>query len=121
MKEINFLQKNKSEWEIVEKFIGGNLKLTPDDLKSAYTNLIDALSYSRTFYPHSKTTLYLNDLALKVHSKVYSKGKFDISDFKRFWVYELPLIMYESRKELLISFSIFVIGMLIGLISKKYD
>ncbi|MDT3737886.1 MAG: stage II sporulation protein M [Candidatus Kapabacteria bacterium] len=121
MKEINFLQKNKSEWEIVEKFIGGNLKLTPDELKSAYTNLIDALSYSRTFYPLSKTTLYLNDLALKVHSKVYSKGKFDISDFKRFWVKELPLIMYESRKELLISFSIFVIGMLIGLISTKYD
>lgn len=121
MKEINFLQKNKSEWEIVEKFIGGNLKLTPDELKSAYTNLIDALSYSRTFYPNSRTTLYLNDLALKVHSKVYSKGKFDLSDFKRFWVYELPLIMYESRKELLISFSIFVIGLLIGLISTKYD
>jgi uncharacterized membrane protein SpoIIM required for sporulation len=36
-------------------------------------------------------------------------------------VKELPLIMYESRKELLISFSIFVIGMLIGLISTKYD
>ncbi len=85
--------------EIVWKsFIGGNLKLTPDELKSAYTNLIDALSYSRTFYPLSKTTLYLNDLALKGTFKGLHKGKFDISDFKRFWVKELRLLCMSQEK-----------------------
>lgn len=121
MKEIIFLQKNKHQWELVEKFVKGDLDLSPEELKTAYLNLIDSLSYSRTFYPESKTTIYLNNLALRVHSSIYSKKKFDIDSFKKFWIKDLPLLMYDSRKELLISFLVFFVSMLIGIISTKYD
>ncbi|MBX3042187.1 MAG: stage II sporulation protein M [Candidatus Kapabacteria bacterium] len=121
MKEIIFLQKNQPSWEIVEKFVKGEVNLSPDELKSAYTNLVEALSYSRTFYPDSKTSLYLNNLALKVHTKIYSKKRFDFENIKRYWVYELPLLIYQSRKEFLISFLIFFVAVMIGIISTKYD
>ena len=121
MKEIIFLHKNKPKWEIIEKFIKDEVIFSPDELKSAYSNLIDALSYSRTFYPDSKTTQYLNSLAVKVHSRIYSKKRFDLNNVRQFWMTDLPLIMYHSRKELLISFAVFVVSMMIGIISSKYD
>lgn len=121
MKEVNFIKKNISFWENIEKYNEGHLDLSPDELKNSYIHLIDDLSYSRTFYPNSQTTMYLNQLSLKIHSKIYKKKHFNFDSVIKFWKIELPAILYKSRKELFIAFSIFLVSMMIGVLSGKFD
>ena len=49
------------------------------------------------------------------HKPVAKKG------VKHFWMVTLPLINYSIRKEIAISFAIFVVAMLIGIVSNQND
>jgi uncharacterized membrane protein SpoIIM required for sporulation len=121
MREVAFLQNNKEKWQKFENVLASNYDINPDELAELYIEVTDDLSYSRTFYPKSKTTLYLNQLTIKIHSKLYKNKKEDVNKLKIFWQKELPKIMFNSRKELLTSFLIFFISMVIGIISSSSD
>ena len=86
-----------------------------------FIELTDDLSYSRTFYPDSKTTSYLNSLTAKVHQSIYKSKKERKERFQQFWKYEVPLLFYKHRIKIIISFSIFFISMLIGVVSSEGD
>lgn len=121
MREVTFLKKNAEKWKEVEVFLFSKDKVDPDKLADLFIELTDDLSYSRTFYPSSKTTQYLNSLAAKVHQSIYKSKKERKERFIRFWKYEAPLIFYKHRKEIFISLAIFVIAMLIGIVSSAGD
>jgi uncharacterized membrane protein SpoIIM required for sporulation len=121
MREVAFLQNNKEKWQKFENILVSNYNINPDELAELYIEITDDLSYSRTFYPKSKTTAYLNQLTIKIHHKLYKNKKEDVSKFKTFWQKELPQIMFNSRKELLTSFLIFFISMVIGVVSTSGD
>ena len=93
----------------------------PDKLAELFIQLTDDLSYSKTFYPQSKTTQYLNSLASKLHQSVYKNKKEKRSRIITFWKYELPEIFFIRRKELLISFTVFFIAIVIGVVSSEGD
>ena len=121
MREVAFLQNNKEKWQKFENVLVSNYNINPDELAELYIEITDDLSYSRTFYPKSKTTAYLNQLTIKIHHKLYKNKKEDVSKFKTFWQKELPRIMFNSRKELLTSFLIFFISTVIGVVSTSGD
>ena len=75
MREVTFLKKNAEKWKEVETFLSSEEKVNPDKLANLFIELTDDLSYSRTFYPESKTTQYLNSLALKIHQSIYKSKK----------------------------------------------
>ena len=121
MREVAFLKRNADKWKEIEVFLSSKDKVNPDKLADRFIELTDDLSYSRTFYPESKTTQYLNSLAAKVHQSIYKSRKERKERFIQFWKYESPLIFYKHRREIFISLAIFVVAMLIGIVSSAGD
>ncbi len=121
MKESAFLQKNKARWEEFENILNHQQQAAPDRLAEIFIQLTDDLSFARTQYPKSRVTQYLNSLAGKVHREIYKNKKEEKNRFITFWKEEVPTAVYESRKPLLISFLIFILAALIGVVSAAND
>ncbi len=121
MREVTFLRKNAEKWKEVESLFTSKENVDPDKLADLFIQLTDDLSYSRTFYPGSKTTQYLNSLTAKVHQSIYKSKKERKERFLSFWKYEAPLLFYKHRMKIIISFSIFFLSMLIGVVSSAGD
>ena len=105
----------------MEAFIYSKENMDTDKLASLFIELTDDLSYSRTFYPESKTTQYLNSLTAKVHQSIYKNKKERKERFIQFWKYEGPLLFYKHRMKMIVSLSIFFLSMLIGVVSSAGD
>ncbi|WP_411897994.1 stage II sporulation protein M [Elizabethkingia occulta] len=121
MREIAFIKQNKEKWLDIEQVVLGKIKKNPDDLSSLYINLINDLSFSQTYYPKSKTTIYLNYLSSQIFQKIYKTKRIEQNRLKSFFMKEVPLIMYEYRKYLLLAFLVFSMFTTIGIISTHYD
>jgi uncharacterized membrane protein SpoIIM required for sporulation len=120
LREAAFVKRNQDRWQIIEKELAAG-RVKPDRLAEIFIQLTDDLSFARTKYPKSRALQYLNNLATKIHLQIYRNKKEEKGRFISFWKYELPLLMYASRKQLLYSLLIFVITGLIGGISAYYD
>ena len=121
MREAAFLKQNADKWKEFESLLAHSKGANPDQLADLFVQLTDDLSYARTFYPQSKTTQYLNTLAMRVHQAIYRNRKERSNRFVTFWKEELPLVMWESRREMLYSVAIFVIAMVVGALSAAND
>ncbi|PXY03049.1 hypothetical protein DF185_02870 [Marinifilum breve] len=121
MKEIVFLNRNKDKWEKFEQLINDQSVSNPDTLANLYIQITDDLSYSRTFFPKSSTTAYLNQLSMRIHQQIYKNKKAKKGAFRSFWTTELPLTLYDIRKQLLYAFLIFSVSVLIGILSSRGD
>lgn len=121
MREVAFIKQNKEKWLDFEKAIFGKTLKNPDELASLYIHLVNDLSYAQTYYPKSKTILYLNNLAAKAFQKIYKTKREDTNRFVHFWKIEVPLIVYEYRRYVLYAFVIFLSFVGIGALSAAYD
>jgi len=121
MREPLFQKRNKEKWQQYEKDLDKLNQITPDTQADMFVELTDDLAYSRTFYPQSNTTKYLNNLAVKLHQAIYKNRKERSNRFVEFWTRELPTLSYHSHKQLLLAFVIFTIAMGIGALSAAND
>ncbi len=121
MREVAFIKQNKEKWLNFEKAIFGKTLKNPDELASLYIHLVNDLSYAQTYYPKSKTILYLNNLAAKAFQKIYKTKREDTNRFVHFWKIEVPLIVYEYRRYVLYAFILFLSFVGIGVLSAAYD
>lgn len=120
MKETRFIAQNKEKWEESERLLKESDK-DPEKLSNLFTQVIDDLSYSRTYYPNRSVRVYLNRIAREYFSVLYSHHKSRRNTFRNFWGDELPQIVYQSRRPLTISFIIFVVAACIGVFSSAKD
>lgn len=93
----------------------------PDTLADVYNELTADLSFSQTHYPHSRITIYLNNLASTLHNAIYRNKREKWSRFITYWTHEIPTVMADSQKELRLSFVVFLISGLIGSLSTMGD
>lgn len=121
MREVAFIKQNKEKWQNFEKAIFGKTLKNPDELASLYIHLVNDLSYAQTYYPKSKTILYLNNLAAKAFQKIYKTKREDTNRFVHFWKIEVPLIVFEYRRYVLYAFLFFLSFVGIGMLSAAYD
>ncbi|WP_347925156.1 stage II sporulation protein M [Pontimicrobium sp. SW4] len=121
MREVAFIKQNKEKWLNFEKAIFGKTLKNPDELASLYIHLVNDLSYAQTYYPKSKTILYLNNLAAKAFQKIYKTKREDTNRFVHFWKVEVPLIVYQYRRYVLYAFVLFLSFVAIGALSAAYD
>ena len=121
MKEISFIRQNIEKWRTLESVVDSASKQDPGRLADTYLELTTDLSFSRSHYPHSRITVYLNNLASALHNFLYKNKKESRSRIWNFWKTEVPLVMYDSRKEFLYSFLIFIISVVIGCVSTLHD
>ncbi len=121
MRESAFVKRNKSRWEEFETVVKNQQNAPPDKLAELFIQITDDLSFSRTQYPNSRTTQYLNSLASKIHGEIYKNKKEDKNRFILFWKEELPAVMFTGQKQLFYAFVIFMIAGAIGAVSAAYD
>jgi len=121
MREVAFIKQNKAKWLEIEQVIYGKMKKNPDDLSSLYINLINDLSFSQTYYPKSKTTVYLNFLSAQIFQKIYKTKRIEENRIKHFFLTEVPLTVYQYRRYLYYAFIFFILFVSIGVISSIYD
>ncbi|RZJ53763.1 MAG: stage II sporulation protein M [Flavobacterium sp.] len=121
MREIAFIKQNKEKWLEFELAIFGKAKKNPDELANLYIQMMNDLSYAQTYYPKSKTVIYLNHLASQIYQKIYKTKRAEKNRFLEFFKTEVPLLVYEYRRYLLYSFVLFFIMVGIGVVSAIYD
>ena len=121
MNESTFIKQNKNKWEEFERLIKNGAATNADKLAEIYIKITDDLSFSRTHFADSQLTLYLNNLASDLHLSIYKNKKEDSFRIINFWKHELPQVMSESLKYVLISFTIFIVSGIIGALSAAHD
>lgn len=121
MKEVTFIRQNLDKWRSYETVAESPALSTPDEMADAYIDVTSDLAFSQTHYPQSRITLYLNNLASAIHQNIYRNKRERWSRIITFWTLEMPLIMWDARKELRLSFVIFLISALIGVLSQWLD
>ncbi|SHI44754.1 Uncharacterized membrane protein SpoIIM, required for sporulation [Arenibacter nanhaiticus] len=121
MREAAFVKQNKEKWIAFEKAIHFNTKIDPDQLASGYIQLTNDLAYAQTYFPESKTLLYLNSLASQAHQKIYKNKKESRHRILDFWTTEFPLFFRHYHKTLGVAFLIFAVATAIGSLSVLND
>ncbi len=119
MREAHFLKQNVEKWKLYENEI--KLHKNADKLADRFIELTDDLSYSKTFYPKSTTTKYLNGLAALFHQKIYKNKKEKSTRIWSFWQFELPYLFRYYHRQFAYSLIFFLVFCFIGVISAKYD
>jgi uncharacterized membrane protein SpoIIM required for sporulation len=117
MREALFVKQNSKKWQHYDSMQQAN----PDEVANQFIEITNDLAYSKTFYPNSKTTAYLNGLASKLHQSVYKNKKEKSNRFILFWKTELPLIFLQHRKQVFYALAFFLVSCAIGALSAKYD
>lgn len=117
MREALFIKRNRKRWQQIQE----NPSDHPDEMAQEFIQLVEDLGYSKTFYPVSKTTQYLNGAAAKKYLAIYQNKKEEGNRIISFFKYTLPLIIAKHHKVLLISFCLFVLFVSIGFFSSKND
>lgn len=121
MREVAFIKQNKEKWLGIEHVISGKSKKNPDDLSSLYINLVNDLSFAQTYYPRSKVCVYLNHLSSQIFQQIYKTKRIEKNRFLDFFRREVPLLIFQYRKQMLFAFLFFFIFTAIGFISTFYD
>lgn len=121
MREVAFIKQNKEKWLNFEEAIFGKTKKNPDELASLYIHLMNDLSYAQTYYPKSKTTVYLNHLASQTYQKIYKTKRTETNRIKHFFKTEVPLLVYEYKRYILYAFITFALLTFIGAVSAHND
>jgi uncharacterized membrane protein SpoIIM required for sporulation len=121
MREVAFIKQNKEKWLEFELAIFGKAKKNPDELANLYIQMMNDLSYAQTYYPKSKTVIYLNYLASQIYQKIYKTKRTEKNRFIEFFKTEVPLLIYDYRRYLLYAFVLFYITVAIGVVSAIYD
>jgi uncharacterized membrane protein SpoIIM required for sporulation len=116
MRETQFIEQNKEKWAEFEAMLKEKKK-DPDKLNDLFVQITDDLSYARTFYPNRSVRMYLNGLAQKIFHNIYLGKRFPKERIKYFWTDEIPQVMWDARKALLLSFCIFLLAFGIGVLS----
>ena len=117
MREALFVKRNRQRWKQIQE----NPSDHPDEMAQEFIQLVEDLGYSKTFYPASKTTQYLNGTASKKYLDIYQNKKEKRNRIASFFKFTLPLIIAKHHRVLLISFCLFVLFVSIGFFSAKND
>lgn len=120
MKETRFIAQNKEKWQESERLLKESAK-DPEKISTLFTQVVDDLSYSRTYYPNRSVRVYLNKIAREYFSILSRHQKEKRNIFRNFWLEELPQIMIFARKPMLVSLLVFMLAMAIGVFSAAED
>ncbi|RRJ89613.1 stage II sporulation protein M [Flavobacterium macacae] len=121
MREVAFIKQNKEKWLDFEQAIFGKAKKNPDEMASLYVHLINDLSYAQSYYPKSKTVIYLNYLASQIYQKIYKTKRTETNQLVQFFAIDVPLLLFQYRRYLLYSFVLFFVFIGIGVLSARFD
>jgi uncharacterized membrane protein SpoIIM required for sporulation len=113
LREGLFIKKNKDRWERVQQQSAGEA----DEMATDFIKLVDDLAYSKTFYPTSRVTHYINSLASSIYLNIYKNRKEETNRLINFWRFDVPLTVKKHHTLILIAFIIFLLFASVGFFS----
>ncbi|HRO42433.1 MAG TPA: stage II sporulation protein M [Flavipsychrobacter sp.] len=116
MREGQFIKRNIDRWKAYQQPAND-----PDETAKRFMNLVDDLSYAKTFYPFSNTVRYINGLAAGIFLSIYKNKKEQKNRIAQFFIVEVPLTMQRHHRTLLFSFLFFALFVCIGIFSAMQD
>lgn len=93
----------------------------PDEMAMEFTQLVDDLSYAKTFYPQSRVTKFLNATASQTYMSIYQNRKEERNRITEFWKYTVPLTVRKHHNVLLFCAVLFIVFFIVGFYSAKHD
>jgi uncharacterized membrane protein SpoIIM required for sporulation len=117
LREALFIKKNKKRWDEI-KYLPST---EPDEMANEFKQLVEDVSYSKTFYPHSHITQFLNEEAGKRYLSIYENQKSSKQALKFFFTHQLPWTIAKHHMVLLCSGILFVTFVAIGAFSAHND
>jgi uncharacterized membrane protein SpoIIM required for sporulation len=121
LREAEFINRNAARWRELEAVLTARGAADPDRLADLYVGVTDDLAYAATFYPESQTTGYLNQLAARLHQRLYANRREARSRLVTFWTREVPLAMHAERRAVAWSLVVFAIAFGLGVLSSAGD
>lgn len=120
MKESEFIEKNKKKWQEVEKNLADS-HVSPNEASRLFVQSTADLSYARTFYKSRSVKIYLNEIAKGLFNDINQTKSSRTKGFLKFWKTDLPLVLFEARRSMLISFLLFTFCFILGIVSSIYE
>src|SRR5882762_7683689 len=117
VREGLFIKKNIDKWKQYQS----QPATDPDEMAGQFTELVNDLGYSKTFYPQSKVTQYLNGLASRIYLGIYKNKKEETSRILRFWKIEVPMVVRKYHREIGYAFLIFISFAILAAFSAAHD
>jgi uncharacterized membrane protein SpoIIM required for sporulation len=117
LREALFIKKNKDRWLQSQNTPSEN----PDETAMEFTQLVDDLSYAKTFYPQSRVTRFLNARASQTYMSIYQNRKEERNRITEFWKYTVPLTVRKHHNVLLCCAVLFIVFFMVGFYSAKHD
>jgi uncharacterized membrane protein SpoIIM required for sporulation len=121
MKENVFVKQNKEKWDGYERKLKSINHLSTDSLSDIYLDLSSDLAYSQSQFPYARVTLYLNNMVRTVQECIYTPRKRNLWSLVTFFTEVVPRNVAEARNELLVSFSLFMAFVIIGVVLTHQD
>ena len=98
MKLPTFIKQKNKIWSEFEQFLDKKSDVDVEVLADLYVEILEDLSYAKTFYPKSDIIPYLNSLANRAHRKIYRSKKESSNKLVNFFKKEFPLMFYKYQK-----------------------
>lgn len=121
MRRGTFVKLNEEKWKDFEHKLKNLKTLASDELSYIYVHLTEDLAYAQGKYPGAQLALYLNELTVLVHNRIYKNKPEQKSRFVSFWTKEVPKELHNAYPYLGYSFLILMVGVLIGALSAAND
>ncbi len=121
MREKRFVEQNQKNWARFEKASQTKSQVNPEEFSDLFSQITEDLSYSRTHYPKRSIRVYLNGLAQSIFLKLHRQRGDKSKKFTWFWINDLPLALYQAKRELNVSLLFFLASMAIGVLSAVHD
>jgi uncharacterized membrane protein SpoIIM required for sporulation len=117
MREALFIKRNAEKWNKYQH----EPATDPDEQAERFITLLDDLAYSRTFFPQSKVTRWINSIATSIYQSIYQNKKEKFGRLWSFWKTEVPLVIRKYHRTLLFTFVFFALSISMGVISSAND
>ncbi len=120
MRETAFIRQNQEKWAEYETYLNQPY-IDPDHLREMFVHVTDDLAYARTFYRNRSVHFYLNGLAQRIFNRFRQGRRPPLRQVVTFWTEGLPRILWETRRALWLSFGLFALAIVIGVVSSRID
>ncbi len=117
MREARFIKNNAEKWKRFQNEDSDD----PDVLAERFTSLIDDLSYSKTFYPKSRATKWINGITSSIYQNVYRNKREKLNRIFDFWKFELPILFQKYHNIFLITTITFITFVVFGILLSDKD
>lgn len=121
-----FVQRRKPDWEGLEKLLAAhranalNLKQLTE-LDALYRRASADLARAQSFFPGSDVTRFLTSLIGHAYGSIYRPRPDRLAQLRRFYRDELPGLFRREARYMLLSTSVFLLGVLLGVLVVLID